>query len=139
GVVQQETALVAAEPGVPAQETDAPGGQVVGDVVFGEVDLVVGGDHRDLRFAAHPAVVQTLAGMPARPGATCGGGVHADELAGDSRRPGCAGVSGHGGPPSCEALVRGRTPARARRPRAAGGCSRGAMVSVGSSDSIEWI
>ena len=65
-VVEQEAALVAAEAGVPAEEADAAGGHVVGEVVLGEVDLIVRGDHRDLRLAADAAVVDPLARMPAR-------------------------------------------------------------------------
>lgn len=71
-VVEQEAALEAAEPGVPAEKTDAAGGHVVRQIVLGEVDLVVRGDHRHLRFASHAPVVEPLAGMPA--GARAAGG-----------------------------------------------------------------
>ena len=60
-VVENEAALEPTEAGVPAEESDAAGGHVVGEIVLGEVDLVVRGDHRHLGFAPHPAVVEALA------------------------------------------------------------------------------
>src|ERR1700730_16037523 len=62
-VIQQKAALKPPEAGVPAKEADAAGGDVVGEVVLREVDLIVGGDHRHFRPAADPAVVDALARM----------------------------------------------------------------------------
>ena len=88
-VVQQEAALVSAVAGVPPEESDPAGGHVIGEIVFGEIDLIVRGDHRDLRLAPHAAVVEPLAWMPARPGPPCRRRVHPDELAGDAGCSGC--------------------------------------------------
>ena len=51
---------------------DTAGGQVVGEIMLGEVDLVVGRDDRHLRLASDAAMVEALAGMPACAG-TAGG------------------------------------------------------------------
>jgi hypothetical protein len=64
-MVEQETALVSPIAGVPAKESNTAGGDVVGKIVLGEIDLVVRGDDRDLGLAAHSAVVEPLAGVPA--------------------------------------------------------------------------
>src|SRR5689334_856119 len=62
GVVEQKAALVAAIARVPPEESDAPGSHVVGKVMLGEVDLIVRGDHRDLRLAPHAAMIEPLTG-----------------------------------------------------------------------------
>src|SRR5690606_25285169 len=84
-LVEPEVPLVAAEPGVPAQEAEAAPGHVVGEVVLGEVDLVVGGDQRHLGAGALGGVVEALAGVPARARAGGAGGGAGDEGAGDHR------------------------------------------------------
>jgi hypothetical protein len=53
-VVEQEAALESAEAGVPAEKAHAAGGQVVGEVMLGEVDLVVAGDDGDRGLAPTP-------------------------------------------------------------------------------------
>ena len=97
-VVEQEAALEAAVAGVPAEESDAAGGHVVGEIVLGEVDLVVRGDHRDLGLAAHAAVVEALARVSARARPSRGGGLQPDELAGDARCSAARRCSGHAVP-----------------------------------------
>jgi hypothetical protein len=89
GVIKQKTALVPAIPGVPAQEANTAGCHVVGEVVLGEVDLIMSGDHRDLWLAPHTTVVETLARMPT---CACPPGrrrIHPDELACNAGRSGC--------------------------------------------------
>ena len=60
-VLEQEERLVAPVPGVPAEEPDAALGQRLGEVVLGEVDVVVGRDARHLRRDARRPVVEPLA------------------------------------------------------------------------------
>lgn len=48
GVIEQEVGLVAAEAGVPTEEPEAVPGEEVGQVVLGEVDVVVRRDERHL-------------------------------------------------------------------------------------------
>src|SRR5262249_40308222 len=79
-VVEQKIALETAEPGVPAQEPDAAGGHVVGEIVLGEVDLLMRGDHRHFRLASYPAVVQPLTRVPAGTSAPRSGRRQPDEL-----------------------------------------------------------
>ena len=92
-VIEQEAALVAAKAGVPAEEADAAGGHVVGEVVLGEVDLIVRGDHRHLRPAPDAAVVEPLARMAAGSGAPRGRRVHPDELPCHAGCSGCRRMS----------------------------------------------
>ena len=99
-VVEQEAALVSAVAGVPAEEPDPAGGHVIGEIVLGEIDLIVRGDHRDLRFAPHAAVVEALARMAARTGPPRGRRVQPDEFAGDAGCSGCRRCSRHVSPAS---------------------------------------
>src|ERR1700742_4095988 len=91
-MVEQEAALEPAEPGVPAEKSDPTGRQAVGEVVLGEVDLIVGRDHRDLRFAPDAAVIQPLARVTARAGAPPG---RRRQLYEASHSPGRAGGATH--------------------------------------------
>src|SRR2546430_3461103 len=77
---QSEVGAVASIAGVPPEEADAAGGDVLGEVVLGEVHLVVGGDQRDLRPHSVLVVVEALARPPTgtRPGN--GGRLGRDEL-----------------------------------------------------------
>src|SRR5262249_49952807 len=67
-VVEQEVRLVAAEPGVPAEEPEAALGQEGGQVVLGEVHVVVRGDERGRRPGVSRAVIDALAWMTTRAG-----------------------------------------------------------------------
>ena len=73
-VLEEEVGLVAAVAGVPAEEPDAPLGQQLGEVVLGEVDVVVGGDAGHRRSGARRPVVQALARVRPVPGAGAGRG-----------------------------------------------------------------
>src|SRR5246127_5875307 len=96
-MVEQKAALKTAESGVPAQKTNTAGRHVIGEIVLREVDLVVRGDHRDLRLASDAAVIQPLARVSARTGAPAGRRRQPDEFADDPRRAG--GASHLSGPP----------------------------------------
>ncbi len=52
GVFEDEQVLGAAITGVPAQKAEAGPGEIGGDIVFGEIDVVVGGDQRRLGLLA---------------------------------------------------------------------------------------
>src|SRR6202012_4485508 len=80
------------EAGVPTQKSDAAGRQVIGEIVLGEIDLVVRGDHRDLRLSSHAAVIQPLAWVSAGAGASTRRRRQTDEFPDDS---GCAGGASH--------------------------------------------
>src|ERR1700677_5242382 len=86
-MVEQEAALKPAEPGVPPEKSDPTGRQVIGEIVLGEVDLIVGRDHRNLRFAPDAAVIQALARVSARAGAPGGRRRQPDEFSNNPRRP----------------------------------------------------
>ena len=98
-MVEQEGALETAKAGVPAQESNAAGGQVIGEVVLGEVDLVVRSDYRHLRFAPDAPVIQALTRVPTRAGAPSGRRRQPDEFTNDPRRGGASQLSG---PPCCK-------------------------------------
>jgi len=85
-VVEQEVRLVAAEPGVPAEEAVPALGQVAGEVVLGEVDVVVGRDERRRRRFAGRAVVDALARVAASACPADGRRRQAHELPGDVRQ-----------------------------------------------------
>ena len=68
-VLQLEHGLVAAVPGVPAEESQAALGDELGQVVLGEVGVVVRGDERDGGPAASRPMVEPLARMASVPGA----------------------------------------------------------------------
>ena len=57
---------IVAEPRVPTQEAEPACGQMIGQVVLGEVDVVVGCDHGNLRPGSPRTVVDALAGPTAR-------------------------------------------------------------------------
>src|SRR6202020_127534 len=97
-MVEQKAALEPAEPGVPSQKSDPTGRQVIGEIVLGEVDLIVSRDHRDLRFAPDAAVIQALARVSARAGAPGGRRRQPDEF---SNNPGRAGGATHVSFPPC--------------------------------------
>src|ERR1700734_278520 len=97
-MVEQEAALKPAEPGVPPQKSDPTGRQVIGEIMLGEVDLIVGGDHRDLRFTPDAAVIQPLARVSARAGAPAGRRRQPDEFSND---PGRANGATHVSDPPC--------------------------------------
>src|ERR1700744_5997473 len=110
-MVEQEAALKPAEPGVPPEKSDPTGRQVIGEVMLGEVDLIVGRDHRDLRFAPDAAVIQPLARVSARAGATAGGRRQPDEL---TDNPGRAGGATHVSDPPCSRWLGRRYSSRCR-------------------------
>ena len=93
-VIEQEAAFESAETSVPPEEAEAAPSHVLGEIVLGEVDLIMRRDHRDGGPVSLGAVVEPLAGMPARPGPVRRRRVEPDEFAGDSRG------SGHGSPDS---------------------------------------
>src|ERR1700733_2996087 len=97
-MVEQEAALKPAEPGVPPEKSDPTGREVIGEIVLGEVDLIVGRDHLDLRFAPDAAVIQPLAWVSARAGAPAGRRRQPDEF---SNNPGRAGGATHVSDPPC--------------------------------------
>ena len=68
GVVEQEVRLVAAEPGIPAEEAEPALGEVAGEVVLGEVDVVVGRDECHCRPGPGWPVVDALTRVAARAG-----------------------------------------------------------------------
>ena len=94
-VIEEEAAFESAEAGVPSEEAEPAAGHVLGEIVLGEVDLVMRSDHRHGGAVTLGAVVEPLAGMPPRPGPMRRRRIEPDELAGDSLR-GC----GHGSPDS---------------------------------------
>ena len=71
-VLEEEEGLVAPVAGVPAEEPDAALGERLGEVVLGEVDVVVGRDAGHPRPRARRPVVQALAGVRPVPGAGTG-------------------------------------------------------------------
>ena len=71
-VLEEEEGLVAPVAGVPAEEPDAALGQRLGEVVLGEVDVVVGGDAGHPRSRARRPVVEPLARVRPVPGAGTG-------------------------------------------------------------------
>ena len=75
--------LVAAVAGVPAEEPDAPLGEQLGQVVLGEVDVVVGGDAGHRGPGAGRPVVQALAGVRAVAGPGAGRRGEGDPVAFD--------------------------------------------------------
>ena len=92
GVVEHEVGLGAAEAGVPPEEPVAPAGHEVGQVVLGEVDVVVGGDERGRRVrVGGRRVPEALARVPAGAGAADDGRGQADERALDA----ASGGGGH--------------------------------------------
>src|ERR1700733_1835422 len=97
-MVEQEAALKSAEPSVPPQKSDPTGRQVIGEIMLGEVDLVVGRDQRDLRFAPDAAVIQPLARVSARAGASASRRRQPDEF---PNNPGRAGGATHVSVPPC--------------------------------------
>ena len=64
-VVEQEVRLVPAEPGIPAEEAESALGQIAGEIVLGEVDVVVGRDERRRRPGPGWPVVDALARVAA--------------------------------------------------------------------------
>src|SRR6202034_4779923 len=97
-MVEQEAALEPARAGVPPEKSDPTGREVIGKIVLGEIDLIVGRDHRDLRFAPDAAVIQPLAWVSARAGAPAGRRWQPDEF---SNNPGRAGGATHVSDPPC--------------------------------------
>ena len=84
-VLEQEERLVAAVPGVPAEEPEASLGEGLGEVVLGEVDVVVRRDARHLRRGARRPVVEALARVRSVPGTSAGGGREGHPLPLDGR------------------------------------------------------
>ena len=80
-LVEAEVGAVAAVARVPAEEADAPLGDELGEVVLGEVDLVVRGDERHRRPLPGRAVVEALAGASTGSGAGHRGRLGRHELA----------------------------------------------------------
>ena len=105
-VVEHEVRLGAAEAGVPPEEAEAAPGHEVGQVVLGEVDVVVGGDERGRRVrVAGRRVPEALARVAAGAGAPDDRGGQPDERALDAGQ--------------LAAATSSRLPASRPRPRAA--------------------
>ena len=85
GVLEDEPALVVAEPRVPPEESQAPLGEERGQVVLGEVDGVVAGDDADAGRRTRRPVPDALARVEARPVDMAGRRVDGDEGALDGR------------------------------------------------------
>src|SRR6516162_10233960 len=86
-MVEQKVCLVAAEPGVPAEEPEPPLRQEAGEVVLGEIHVVVRGDERGRRPGAGPPVIDALARMTARAGPSHHRRRQPDELPDDLGHP----------------------------------------------------
>src|SRR5690606_5884691 len=98
-----ELRLVPPVAGVPAEEADAALGHELGEIVLGEVDLVVRGDHRHARPHALGRVVQALARHATRTRTPRAGGFTADEGLADHRGRPPRGSAGREPPASCDA------------------------------------
>ncbi|CKR41301.1 Uncharacterised protein [Mycobacterium tuberculosis] len=85
-MIEQKAAFETTESGVPAQKPDAADRHVLGEIVLGEIDLVVRGDERHLRFASHAVVVQPLAWVPTGSRTPRGSRRQPDELSDDPGR-----------------------------------------------------
>ena len=80
-VVEEEVRVGAAKPGVPPEEPEAAGGQELGEVVLGEVDVVVRGDERGRRVPpVRGRVEDALAGVATGASPAHDGGAEPDEL-----------------------------------------------------------
>ena len=77
---EQELVLDPAIARVPAEKAETLPREIGRDIMFGEIDVVMGGDDRDLRPLARLGPINALARMPARLDARRGRRHAADEL-----------------------------------------------------------